>query len=332
MSDKSIVISSRIRLARNLENTPFPSMLDEKKANEVKSIISSSILESNSYISKDFNLIDIDKMKEYEKLSLVEKHLISKEMLEGKGSSVLLNNDETVSIMINEEDHIRLQVINRGFDIEKSFDIANKLDDLMEEKLNYAFDSKIGYLTSCLTNIGCGLRASVMMHLPILNKTNKIARLSHNLSKYGMTIRGLYGEGTQGVGNMFQVSNQVSLGLSEEEILNGINIVVGEIIKSELEERENLIKKGKEEFEDVVFRSLGTLKYGKIISSLEAFNLLSNVRCGKEMGIINTIDVSEIQDITETVQSGNIQRILSKNMTSRERDIERAKMLNKVFN
>lgn len=332
MIGDSIIISNRIRLARNIDKYLFPSLLNKEKSKEIKELIIDSILNSNSYISKEFRLLDIKKMRYYEKLSLVEKHLISKEGLELENFCTLINKDENISIMVNEEDHIRLQVINKGSDIKSSYDLANKIDDLMGEKLNYAFDYNLGYLTSCLTNIGCGLRASFMLHLPILNKNKMIDNLAKNLVSKDITIRGIYGEGTEGIGNIFQISNSLMLGFSEEEIIKRLIDVVEYIVKKELEEREKILSTNKEEFEDLILRSLGVLKYGKIISSLETFDLLSNVRCGKEMGIINTIDTDEIQKTLEKVQTGNIQRIVSKEMTSRERDIERAKMLNVIFN
>lgn len=332
MDKKSIVISSRIRLARNIKDELFPSLLDEVSSKRIIDMVKDSILESNSYISKDFKFINLDKMKSYEKESLVEKHLISKELLESSSPCALINNDETVSIMINEEDHIRLQVINEGFSIDKCFDIANKLDDLIEEKITYEFDSKLGYITSCVTNLGCAMRASVMLHLPYLTKAKKITTLSKVLSKHGMTLRGLYGEGSGGFGNIYQVSNEVSLGISEKNIIDNLKIVVEKIIDSELVERNTFKNKGKEEFEDYIFRSLGILRYVKVITSIEALNLLSNVRCGVEMGIIDSIKLNKIQYASEIVQSGNIQRILSKKISSRERDIERAKMLNRIFN
>ncbi|KMT22434.1 protein arginine kinase [Clostridium cylindrosporum] len=331
MNNESVVISNRIRLARNLSNMPFPSKLDDTLAKRVEERVTSSIKESNSYISKDFELIKINEIKAYDRLSLVEKHLISKELLNSNKGAALINRDETVSIMINEEDHIRLQVINKGFDIEKSFDLANKIDDLIEESLTYAYDPQYGYLTSCPSNIGTGLRASMMLHLPALSKNGLIQKLSNSIGSFGMTIRGLYGEGSEGFGNMYQVSNQVSLGVSEKDIIEAITNVTNKIIKDEIKARQALISKGKVEFEDSIFRSLGILKYGKLFSAIDALNLLSNVRCGVEMGIINDIELKDINNAIETIQSGNIQRISSKEMTPRERDIERGKILNKLF-
>lgn len=331
MEENSIIISNRIRLARNLNKISFPNMLNDISAKDVLSKVTSSIIDSNSYISKEFEVLDLNNMKSYERLSLVEKHLISKEILNEDKGAVLINKDENISIMINEEDHIRLQVINKGFDIKKSYDIASKIDDLMEENLDYAFDQNLGYLTSCITNLGCGLRASIMMHLPGLSKNNKIQDLANVISSYGITIRGFYGEGTEGLGNIYQVSNKSSLGISEEEIIDNLIKVVEKIIETEIKERNSLKNKDIIAFEDVIFKSLGILKYGKLISSLEALKLISNVRCGIEMGIIKNITLNSIEKSMESIQSGNIQRILSKQLNSRERDIERAKILNNIF-
>lgn len=328
---ESIVVSSRVRLARNLKDYCFPTKLTKEESTKVKEKISSSILSSNSYISKDFRLLDTNKMKEYEKLSLVEKHLISKEGLDSEKFCALVNSEEDISIMVNEEDHIRLQVINKGLELKKSYDLANKIDDLMEENLDYAFDKKLGYLTSCLSNLGCGMRASVMMHLPILDKTNSIKSISNKLYNMGITIRGFYGEGSEGIGNMFQVSNRFSLGISEEDILEMLNKAINYIFEEELKARENISEMDKQKMKDKVFRSFGILRYGKMISSLEAFELLSNIRYGEETKILQTIGLEKIQDTLEIIQSGNMQRINSKNMTSIERDLERAKMLNKIF-
>lgn len=242
-SDEGIVLTSRIRLARNINGIPFPHLMDKETAEKVIDDIKSSILDSNSAISRDFDVIKLSEINQNQMLSMVEKHLISNDLINNRDiSAVMVNKDNNVSIMINEEDHIRLQVIYPGFKLKEAFDMASKIDDLIEERITYAYDTKLGYLTSCPTNVGTGLRASVMLHLPALTMTKNINNIITTINQVGLTIRGLYGEGSNALGNVYQISNQITLGLSEEEIINNLIAVTKKIVEKEKKAREILLE------------------------------------------------------------------------------------------
>jgi protein arginine kinase len=283
-NNNDIAVSTRIRLARNIDGVPFPNAL--KDTAETTEKIKNSILNSNSTLGRDFDFIDLDKMSDTDKQSLAEEHLISPQMLNGKGKSVLINKDKTMSIMLMEEDHIRLQIIKSGLAIDEAYEIADKVDDVIEESVTYAFDEEFGYLTACPTNAGTGLRASVMLHLPALTMTDNINRVISSAANIGIAVRGLYGEGTRAYGNLYQFSNQITMGLSEREILDKLKNVVNQIIEMEKKARTSLLTQNKDQIEDKLFRSYGTLKYARTISSSEAKSLLSDVMLGQNLGII----------------------------------------------
>lgn len=285
-NNDGIIISTRVRLARNLDKTPFPSALSDIKREEVSKILHASIFNSNSTLANDFKLIDLDKEKHSDKIALLEEHLISPQMVDGKGHSVLVNKDKTMSIMFMEEDHIRLQVIMGGCCLDEAYDLASKVDDVIEESVTYAFDERFGYLTACPTNVGTGLRASVMMHLPALVMTGNISRVLASVSGVGIAVRGLYGEGTSAEGCLYQISNQITLGLSEKEIIEKVRAVVNKLSELENQARQTLLNKHKDELMDKLFRSYGILKYARKISSAEAKTMLSDVSLGQNMGII----------------------------------------------
>lgn len=283
-NDNDIAVSTRIRLARNLDSVPFPNALKDKAAATEK--IKNAVIGSNSTLGRDFEFINLDKLSVEEKQSLEEEHLISPQMLEGKDKSVLINKDKTMSIMLMEEDHIRLQIIRSGFALDEAYETADKVDDVIEESVSYAFDEEFGYLTACPTNAGTGMRASVMLHLPSLTMTENIGRVISSAANIGIAVRGLYGEGTRAYGNLYQFSNQITMGLSEKEILEKLKNVVNQVIDMEKKARKALMEQNRDAFEDKLFRSYGTLKYARSISSAEAKSLLSDVWFGQSMGII----------------------------------------------
>lgn len=283
--DNDIVISTRIRLARNLEKYPFPKMLNSEGKEKVANELKDAILGSNSTLSKDFNFISMKDLSQSEKNKLAERHLISFEMAESDYGSVLVNKDETMSIMLMEEDHLRLQIIFGGFKLKEAWELANKVDDVIEENTTYAFSEEFGYLTACPTNTGTGMRASVMMHLPALTLTNNINKIISSASALGLTVRGLYGEGSKAYGNLYQISNQVTLGVSEEEIIAKLENIASQIESHEKEARKKIGEN--ESLADKLWRSFGILKYARSISSSEAKALLSDVILGKNLGIID---------------------------------------------
>lgn len=321
--DGDVVLSSRIRLARNLSDFPFPIAMTDGDADNVKAQIRDSILKSNTVLSRDFDFIDLAKVKPLDRMALVERHLISPDLAkEYKRGAVLLSHDEKISIMINEEDHIRIQAIFPGLQLKEALDLADKIDDVMEENLRYAYDEELGYLTSCPTNIGTGLRASVMLHLPALVMTDQIKNVLTNLNKIGLAVRGIYGEGTEALGNIFQISNQITLGQGETEIIENMIGVTKSIISNERYVALEMYKSNRMRIEDMVYRSYGILKNARILSSEECMKHLSNVRLGKNLGILK--EDMPINGLLVYTQPANIQKIEGKELSPFERDVARA--------
>ncbi len=306
-----IAISTRVRIARNLKNTIFPHKASVDTLEKICTDVCKAILDSNSYISKEFNYISIENINEDEKETLIEKHLISPNLaLKKSGAGALINKDEQISIMINEEDHIRIQCILPGLSLENAYDMANKIDDLLEEQIEYAFDEHYGYLTSCPTNLGTGVRMSVMLHLPALTLTHNISGILKTVSRYGLTIRGIYGEGTESTGDLFQISNQNSLGMTENEILLNVKAVTKGVIKRERELRNMLFEKDNYAIRDKIMRSYGILSYAEIIDIKEAMQLLSIIRLGIDMGIITNITIDKINEIIKNIHPAILKNII----------------------
>lgn len=325
-NDDDIVVSTRVRLARNLSNYPFPNAISREAAKKAIAETEKAILESNSTLAKDLDIYHISDTNEVDKTVLTEKHLISRELLNNSEASVMISKDESMSIMLMEEDHIRIQVILGGYKLDEAYDTANRIDDVTDENVQYAFDENFGYLTSCPTNTGTGLRASVMMHLPALTMTDNISRIISSASNFGIAVRGLYGEGSKAYGCLYQISNQVTLGLTEKEILDKVRNIVNQIAEHEREARKKLMENNKDYIEDKLWRSYGTLKYARAISSQEAKALISDVILGKNMGIINDIKSNLIELIIMT-EPASIEAAAKKQLTSAQRDIERAELI-----
>lgn len=322
-----VVISSRIRLARNLNKIPFPHWMVKKQSQEVLEVIKDSLGKIDQL--KTAIVFELAQLDGIDKQFLVERHLMSLEHAQKTDSkAVIIDNDEVISIMVNEEDHLRIQVMQSGFNIFEAWSIVNKLDDCLAKELNFAFLPDWGYLTACPTNTGTGMRSSVMLHLPALVMTRQINRVLAAIAKLSFTTRGLFGEGTQAAGNFFQVSNQVSLGHTEEEIIENINGLIRQIIEQESQARDALFSKDKAFLEDRINRSFGILKNARIISSEETIELLSMLRLGCDLGIINkTINRSTINELFITTQPAHLQKIENKKLTSQERDIKRAELI-----
>jgi protein arginine kinase len=322
-NNSPIAVSTRIRLARNLDKTPFPNTLTDTK--EVTDKIKNSILSGNSTLSKDFEFIDLDTAAPLKKQALAEEHLISPVMCEGKGKSVLISKDRTMSIMLMEEDHIRLQIIKDGFALEEAYSLADKVDDVIEENLTYAFDSEFGYLTACPTNTGTGLRASVMLHLPALTMTDNISKVVSSAGNLGIEVRGLYGEGTKAYGSLYQISNRVTLGISEKDTLEKLKNIVEQVIEMEKKARKALYENSADALADKLYRSYGTLKYARSISSGEAKSLLSDVMLGQNLGIIPSD--SKITPMECMVLSEPALLCDGNELSAGERDKKRAKFI-----
>ena len=325
-----VVISTRVRLARNLKDYPFPCKLGLQGREKIIENVKKAITESNSSIATDFSFIKMGELTPTQSVSLVEKRLVSPEFIsDTDGRALLLSKDENISIMINEEDHIRVQVITKGLTLEQAYDTADKLDTLLDENLEFAFDEKLGYLTQCPTNLGTGMRASVMLHLPALEKSKAINRIAGNLSKLGLTIRGAHGEGTEPKGALYQLSNQVTLGISEKSAIENLKNITIQLIAQETQARERLCSSI--EIQDTISRSLGILKSALIISHEEALKLLSNVRLGIVSGQITDISTEVIDKLMLAVEPATLTVNINKSLSPHDRDIERAKLLRNSF-
>ncbi|WP_216831111.1 protein arginine kinase [Alkalihalobacterium elongatum] len=326
--DSDIVLSSRIRLARNLKDFTFPILATMEEAKLIVNHISTNLLESPYNSVGPLELLHMDDLKANVKKVLVEKHLISPHLSEeSKHGAVLLSEDESVSIMINEEDHLRIQCLFSGFQLSEGLVLASGLDDWIEEKLTYAFDEKRGYLTSCPTNVGTGLRASVMMHLPALVMTQKLTKILPAINQLGLVVRGIYGEGSEALGNLFQISNQMTLGKSEQDIVEDLRGVVMQLIQQERSAREMLLQSSKVQLEDRVYRSFGVLSNSRIMESKEAAQRLSEVRLGIDMGLIQGISGNILNELMILTQPGFLQQFAGEALSPNQRDERRAALI-----
>jgi protein arginine kinase len=322
-----VVISSRVRLARNLSNHTFPNRATEESSKLVMEEVSKVIRDDTESLGNIFDHIGMNHLSQVDKIAMMEKHIISPNFVKvKKPATLILSKDEALSIMINEEDHIRIQSMAIGMNLEKALEEANRIDDLFEEALSYAFDEKLGYLTACPTNLGTGLRASYMIHVPALETTGQLQFILDAIGKFGLTVRGIYGEGTEAQGSVFQISNQVTLGQTEHEIIDNLTSVTKQIIEQELIVRNKLLKDKKKYFEDAVYRSYGILSHARMITSKEAMRLLSDLKVGIELGIIKTVDQQRINiyNMMAQIQPANLQIMFNKDLTVDERDGARA--------
>ncbi len=319
-----IVMSTRIRLARNLTGYHFPIAFTEKDAMAVDQIVSSVLLDSDDCRYTYTKMSDLPLLS---RQVMVEKHLVSPQLIApNRHGAVILSADETVSVMVNEEDHIRIQCIYPGLQLEEAYKRADHVDDALESNLPYAFDEDFGYLTSCPSNTGTGMRASVMMHLPALAMTKQIDRIIPAISRLGMVVRGSYGEGSEASGNVFQISNQTTLGKTEKEILIDLGNITARLIAHERKSREMLVAKSKIVLENRIYRSLGTIAYARILPTSEAARCLSDVRLGIDLEIINDIEMSILNELMIFMQPGFLQQFADAELTQEERDIFRAKL------
>lgn len=324
--DSDIVISSRVRFARNLSNVPFPHLLSDKEAKTIVDDVYST-LKDNPVFSRDIELYNMNELTAEQKTMLSEMHLISLDLANSENGAVIVNQDETVSIMINEEDHLRIQMMLSGLQLDEALKQIDKIDDLLEQNLDFAFDEKIGYLTACPTNVGTGMRASIMMHLPALTMMEKIGQIFSTISQVGLVVRGIYGEGSQARGNLYQISNQITLGKSEEDIIQNVVSVARQIIMSERKTRQNLSGEAKIRLEDKILRSYGILTNAKLVSSQEALSYISDVRLGVDMGIIKNLTPSILNELFIMTGPAYIQEISKNATTPIERDIYRANFI-----
>ena len=322
----NIVMSSRIRLARNLTKCPFPNKAGKKEVVETLAVIQSAMGEINFFNNAVF--LRINDLDNVDRQFLIERHLMSHEHAANpEGKALVVSAEEILSVMINEEDHLRIQVIQSGLNLDDTFKMASAIDNALSEKLDFAYSMQWGYLTACPTNTGTGIRGSVMLHLPALVMTKQINKVLAAVSKLSFASRGFYGEGTQASGNIYQISNQVSLGHSEEEIIQNINGLIRQIIEQEEQARQALLLQNRVMLEDKIFRSYGVLKHSHIVSSQETVELLSMIRLGVDLEIIKDVDRNTVNQLFIMLQPAHLQKIEGKKLSASERDIKRASLL-----
>ncbi|MGO0121765.1 protein arginine kinase [Desulfothermobacter acidiphilus] len=327
--EADVVVSSRVRLARNLENFFFPHRLPAAQREEVLHAVrvAANLPEAVQRVGQ-LELVRLADLTPVERQILVEKHLISPAFAKGdlRGRGLLLSEDETISVMINEEDHLRIQCLLPGLQLEAAWELADKVDDALGLTLEYAYDEEFGYLTACPTNTGTGLRVSSMLHLPGLVMVGAIDELVTNLSKLGLAVRGLYGEGTRAAGDLFQISNQITLGRKEEEMVRHLHGIVSKLVAQERASRQALYQQ-KEQLEDKVFRAYGVLRYARSITSQEAMRLLSDLRLGVALGIIQGVTLGLVTELMVLTQPALIIKTAGRSLSPGERDVVRAQLI-----
>lgn len=325
--DGDVVISTRIRLARNLSDRAFPNSLTPQQRSE----IAESFHQVSQELPAELEYLDMTQMPSYCPAALVERHLISPAFARcEQGSALLLSPDESISLMINEEDHLRLQVMCPGLDLDEAFRLADELDTALDNKLHFAFDDRLGYLTQCPTNLGTAMRASLMMHLPALQERGALAQLANTVSKLGLTIRGLYGEGSQSEGAIYQLSNQVTLGISESAAIENLKGIAAQIIREERNARQKLAESPA--FEDRIWRSLGILRTARLLSNNEFMSLISHVRTGVALQLFDQPDQSVLIGLMNDVQPACLMLNAGKELDASERDALRARIVRERLN
>ena len=316
-----VVLSTRVRLARNLKDYPFPARLNEKGKDEVNAVVKEALLCGER--AQEFDYVPMRSLSHTQCVSLAEKHLISPEFAsDSAGRALILSKDEDVSIMLCEEDHVRVQVIYPGLSLEAAYEKANAIDEALSQKVSIAFDERLGYLTQCPTNLGTGLRASVMLHLPALARSGAMPRLANTVAKLGLILRGAYGEGSKPVGDLYQLSNQVTLGISETAAIRNLASIANQIITQEKSAREALLKD--DVFIDRIWRAFGILNSAHMLSCNEFMDLVSLVRIGAAEGVLD-IPVQTLTRLLVEMQPATLNTAQGRSCTAAERDVLRAR-------
>ncbi|MBN1351597.1 protein arginine kinase [candidate division KSB1 bacterium] len=326
-----IVISSRIRLARNLYDLPYTARAKDYELTEIMHKVRSALMSVSSW--SDMSFFEITKLSDLDKQFFIERRLLSPYMLKSKGPGGLtVMRDQQSSVIINEEDHLRIQVIHSGLEIKNAWQAISKLDDELGEHLEYQFSDQFGYLTACPTNTGTGMRVSIFIHLPGLALAGSVEKVMKDLAPGEVTIRGFYGEGTDVLGNFFQISNQLTLGRAEDGIIQRMELVAERLIEMETEARKELLEKNRLLLEDRVYRAFGLLLYSRMINSIEIIALLSDIRLGVESGFFTEIERKDINEAMVLSQPAHLQKYYKKVLTSSQRDMLRAELIRKKLN
>ncbi len=324
-----VVISSRVRIARNLAGMPFLPRCSRQKQRELESRLRDELLSSG--VAPEMFFVDVAAAGELDRQLLVERHLISRQHAEADHPrGVAISGSETIAIMVNEEDHLRIQLLRSGLQLEQAMAECNRIDDLLEERLGFAFHGRFGYLTACPTNVGTGLRISVMVHLPALKMSGEIEKVLRATRDMHLAVRGLYGEGTEAVGDFFQISNQTTLGKSEQEIVEDFcNRIIPKVIEYERRVRKALQDEQPEVLDDKIYRSVALLKSARIMSSEETMYLLSLVRLGINLGRVEDVSLRTVNQLYQEIQPAHLQKILGRELDSDQRAAARAQYIRK---
>ncbi len=327
--DGDIVLSSRIRLARNLEGVPFPGRADGKALASVAEAVRKTVGDLGAADKHVYMFVEMEKLTPLDRNVLVEKHIISPHHADDQGHRALVvRDDAAVSIMVNEEDHLRIQCLVPGLNLQEALALANRVDDVLEARNTFAYAERVGYLTACPTNVGTGLRASVMVHLPALVLSRQMNRIVAAATQLGLAVRGLYGEGSEATGNVFQISNQLTLGHSEQEIIDNLQAIAKQVVEQERAARKGLADSSPDALADRVWRAYGVLRYARSVSGQEALNLLSEVRLGIDMKIITGTDAAVFNELLVTTRPNFLQKIAGQpDSEPGERDRLRAQLI-----
>lgn len=327
-----IVLSTRLRLARNLRDFPFPSRASQEQRQNILETCESAIQSIPSLQKEKCTSFHMQKLEDLQRQVLVERHLISPEMATGGlGSGVIINKTQSIAIMINEEDHLRIQILKSGFQFKKAWKIVNAIDTQVEDKLTYAFSSKLGYLTACPTNLGTAMRASIMMHLPGLVIAEHMEKVIRAVNQLGLTVRGLFGEGSEANGSVFQISNQHTLGESEEAVIDRLSAILNNIIEQEQNARQKLLSEKAILLLDRISRAFGVLRNSYCLGSVEAMNMLSLMRLAIDLGFLEEDFRNTIDRLFIEIQPGHIQAAMGPETKQNKRDEIRAKVLREEF-
>ncbi len=321
-----IVLSTRIRLARNIDEYPFPNKLTAAGKKEVCEKVRDILLSQKSW---DFSYTETSTLTKAQAVSLAERHLVSPDFASDSDGALVLTDDEAISIMLCEEDHIRLQVMMAGLALKEAYSIADKVDNIISSGVDYAFDERIGYLTQCPTNLGTAMRASVMLHLPALTKCGQIGKLANTVSKLGLVIRGAHGEGSSPKGAIYQLSNQITLGISEQEALDNLQSITLQLVAQERAAAKSLLENPAQV--DEIWRARGILQYARMLTCDEFMELSSLIRLGARSGVFD-FDLKKLNELTYSVQPATIKARENKELTAPQRDVIRADAVREIFN
>ncbi len=326
--DSDVVVSSRIRLARNISGIPFKQRASKEDLKKVKE----KMKKATYNLGYGLKYFEMSNMDDITKLSLVEKHLISPDFAldNGEEKALIINEEENISIMVNEEDHLRIQVFQSGYELENLLNLAIEIDEKIQNEILYAYSKKYGFLTACPTNVGTGLRVSVMVHLPALTKTGNITKVLEAISNFGMEIRGLYGESSKAKGDMYQISNKQTLNVTEKDLIKNLKLITEKIVEQERLARK-ILSKDSIELEDKVYRAYGILSNCKKIDTDELIKLISDVKLGTDMGIITEMNDLKVNKIKLYSQPANLQKYLNEKLNSYKRDLKRAELIKNII-